>query len=350
MKTSAPVDDMPQFKGFSLNASNLMIEANALRARGELYAAAVAFVQAGRDLETLMRRFLSEGFVWHATQSALESAECFLEVGDERPADAIIRMAENSPGIVELLDSDAHFAADQRRLAVLREHVNRERLAGWGQMRSQMESAHGAMKLSEGWIKDVLERLPGVPEFHFYVSRKRYHQQRWRDATYHLGVCVELQPDLPDMWGLLVHCFEAANDLDRAIEAADRALSHHPANPKLLFAAGWTRVQKVFRHSGSKNLLLPATHFLSRSLESGMLSSEDAVTTSCILALALRRLSREAEAAEVLRSAIERYPLPAAYLAEQLRGTKREQQRVEHELPKRARELQGAERLLGSAA
>ena len=46
MKKSATIDAMPEFRGFSLSASNRMIEANALRARGDDFESAIAFAAA----------------------------------------------------------------------------------------------------------------------------------------------------------------------------------------------------------------------------------------------------------------------------------------------------------------
>jgi hypothetical protein len=172
MKRAAPVDTMPEFEPLSIETSNLMIEAKSLRAQGELFEAAVKWVDAGRKLGELGTRLLHAGHYYEAAQDVLNSAACFLEAGETPKALDQLRFFKSVKELTGVASENDYIRKEWTSLQDTAKRLNNLLLETWAEMQQLMRDPRGARRLTQKWIDDALRQFPGIQQFHFYAARR----------------------------------------------------------------------------------------------------------------------------------------------------------------------------------
>jgi len=330
MNRSAPVDTLPEFEGLSLQASALMIRARSHMAKGEPFDAAVDWVKAGHSSANLAAELLRAGFAAQAAEDLLNAANCFLGAGDHRLADVVLEQFRQHAQLRDLLDEDAFLAqehaATTRRCDQRRRELERAR----EELRQQMGEPDAVHRLSDAWLNDVLARMPGVPDLHWFAARKASRKHDSERAITHFTWCLRLKPDSVAYWFLCISELRVAKRFDEAVAMADEALPHFPNIAVMAWIAGWARIERVIAGRGPKSSLALAHDYLLQALKLRQLTELQTVATLCLIHLCLKRLGHVEEATDTLKNAIRDYPVSTSEMAWRLLRAR--DRRVEHEL------------------
>lgn len=314
MRATAPVDDLPFFKGPSLNASNLMIEANALRARGKHFDAAICFWRAGQQLHLLFEQFVAEGYYWHAFQSSIEASECYLEIGDDRSAEHELTQLSELIAGSRFSDSAEDFSA---KLAALRQLIFESRLERekiLETLRDQMGEPSGAKKLKRAWLDEQLETRPGVVELHWFASQKALADGKPALASPHLEICTTLAPRNFSFWFVRIIQLAKNNNWAEAESTCDSALLELPNEPLLLWASAWVIGGLVNSRKAPAARLERAVERADAAIRLGLQPEHVVVLAMMMKRIWLKRLGRIEDADQVWNEAQRKHPVATAQL------------------------------------
>jgi|GEM_PF-5876695 len=318
MKATAPVDSLPQFKGLGLRSSELMLAAKAHLAKGEPFQAAVRWVEAGRAFADLAEALVQEGYAYAAAQDFLNSAHCFLEAGDYRPAEASLEKLDDFTHLATLVAKDDELKAEYQALHT-RCNKHRESFQrAYTEARALMPEAKYASRLSDKWLNEVLAAMPGVPDFHWLAAKKDTLRNRAERAIDHYRLCCRLKPDFMMYWFVLVARLIGWERWDEARTEAEQGLARFPRDPLAWAQVAWVKTILVINKLAPKKTLGEAKKLFESALDSEHLSGEYYVRIACGLSLCVERLGKTAEAEGILQRAIRRWPSPAADLALEL--------------------------------
>lgn len=325
MKTTAPVDDLVAFRGPSLNASNLMIEANALRARGEHFHAAICFWRAGQQLHMLFELFVADGYYWHAIQSAIEASECYLEIGDDRSADH--ELAQLSEMLAGSQFSESAKLLEEKMAAVRRSindaRLGREKLLE--ELRNQMGDPSGAKRLKRAWLDEKLKTRPGVVELHWFAAQKALAEGKPALAFPHLEICTTLSPGNFSFWFVRIVQLAKEQKWKEAESTCDSALMELPNEPLLLWAGAWVIGGLVSNRMAPVARLERAVDRTDAAIRLGLQPEQVAVLAMMMNRIWLKRLGRIGDAEQVWSEAQRKYPVATrqlTWLVERVTQTK----------------------------
>jgi tetratricopeptide (TPR) repeat protein len=315
MNPVTPVDTMPEFEGLNIRSSALAIEAKAHLAKGESFDAAVAWVKAGRSFGELGMELLQAGYVREGAEDLLNAVHCYLEAGDHRPAERELERFTALPQLRELVERDRLVGEEHGRLAKWCGQRRRELDRARGELREQMGDPGAAHRLSERWLANVLEAMPGVPDFHWFAARKAAHARRYRQADEHLGWCVRVSPQNKNYWIERICVLVTAKRYADAVDAGNEAIAVHDGSAALRWFVGWAILKQVIEGRGARVKLREAREHLERALGLGQLNEEHKVGVICLLSVCLRRLGDADAAGKLLLEAARDYPVVAGNLA-----------------------------------
>lgn len=329
MKEPQPVDTMPEFEPLVTRSSNLMLAANAHRAKGELFEAAVAWVEAGRTRAELGSKLLRNDYVPEAADDLLHAAACFLECGDHRPAEEQLARFSAVPQLSDLLTSDGYIRAEHKRISKWakerRTAFDRARQEAWKQIRGDI-TRHTRLKAS--WVQRSLNEFPGVPEIHFITAQKYWGESQPARSIEHHWWCVRLRPGHPPYRIVLLSRLIELRDWKQVLKTGNDSMALFPNDPFILWFAGWGRLRYVIDARGARGLLQDARKWLEKAARLGKRISEPlAIGTTCTLAACINRMGEPEEAARVLSRLVNKYPAAVTDLAWMMlraRGTTRE--------------------------
>ena len=318
MKAHLPVDDLPQFKGLSLQASHLMFSAKAHSAKGEPFEAAVRWVEAGKTFADLAQALAEEGYMYAAAQDFLSSAHCFLEAGDYRPAEASLERLDDLAQLKRVLAEVTTLCSERRELNRRCKESRKLFEQAQAEAGARMGRPGHADRLSDAWLTEMLAKMPGVPECHWLMARKDSGLQRVEQAIDHFRLCCRLKPEHVPYRVILVERLLTWKRWDEAAEEAEQALVRFRDDPMVRFFAGWTKVQQAINHRAPKRVLSEAKELFESALGDDRLSGLQNVCVACSLSLCLARLGRAKEAERILRLTARNWPIPASDLAWEL--------------------------------
>jgi tetratricopeptide (TPR) repeat protein len=324
MKKGAPVDAMPEFKPLTIASSNLMIEANALRAQGEIFESAVKWVEAGRKLAELGTRLLHAGHNHEAAQDVLNSAACFLEPGHCALAgEQLFRLAS----VRELNDEvvgDEYLSDAQQRLSAEQHQRQKAFEETCKQARNYMKAdPHRHDRLPTRWFDDALARFPGVPELHWGAAQMWWKKDSRAKALEHHQWAARLRPDDVGFRVALVQRLLEAQRWKEAITAGNEAASVLPCDPYVRWSAGWAGVRAVVAGRQSKSTLAEAGQHLAEADKfRDALPERFAIAVGCARAVCLRRQGNEAGAKKCLEDLLEHYSSAATDIVWQMLRSK----------------------------
>ena len=309
MSNSRPLDTMPEFEGLNLMSSALMIEAKAHIAKGEPFDAAVAWIKAGRTFSQLAMELLRAGHAGEAAQDLLNSAHCFLEAGDHRPADQELERFQDNQRLRDALEQDECFAAEHAAVVRWSDQRRRELDRARQELRQQMGHPDAASKLRDSWLDEVLRVMPGVPDFHWFAARKAQHRGRRAQALKQYEQCTILKPENARFWCIRILELGFANYFQDAITVADEALLYHPNDVHVHWFSGWARAWYAIKGRGPRSVLPRACEHFEHVLKVGQLSERHETVVACLLYLCLRRLGEGERAVKLLRETVRTCPV-----------------------------------------
>lgn len=329
MKEPQPVDTMPEFEPLVVRSSNLMLAANSHRAKGELFEAAVAWVEAGRVRAELGSKLLRKDHVHEAAQDILHAAACFLECGDHRPADEQLARFATVPQLAQVLGADEYLKSEHTRIkkwsADRRIALDKAREEASKQIRGDV-TRHD--RLRRTWVEKTLKDFPGVPEVHWITAQKYWGEDQPDCSIKHNWWCIRLRPKHPPYRIVLLSRLIEAREWREAVDTGDESVALLPEDPFILWFAGWARVQWVVEGRGSKSLLRDARVRLEKAVRLGKRISEPvAIGAACALAACLNRMGENQKANKLLSRLLRDYPTAVtdlAWMMLQTEGTKRD--------------------------
>jgi hypothetical protein len=320
MKRAAPVDTMPEFEPLTIASSNLMIEANALRAQGEIFESAVKWVEAGRKLAELGTRLLHAGHSHEAAEDVLNSAACFLEAGETPRALEQLRFFKSVEELTGVASEDDHIRQEWTSLQDAAKRLNDLLLETWAEMKHLMRDPRGARRLTQKWIDEALRRFPGVQQFHFYAARKYMNlaertgdENATRLAIDRLGCAAALHREDPYMAILLVGQLLAAGKWNDAVTHSEAIVSEFPGNADAQSKAGWACLLHASKGHGPRSLLYDAEKYLRQAIA---LSDQRptrylATDYACLVACLMRLNKPKRELDKLIEEALESHPAAA---------------------------------------
>jgi len=297
-------------------SSNLMLAANAHRAKGELFEGAVAFVTAGRVLAELGSKLLHNDYVREGAQEILHSAACFLEAGDYRPGQEQLDRFESLPQLAALLHEDEYLRSEHTRINKWSGEIRKKFEVVLREMREQMKGPEGAYRLKDRWLDATLRGMPGVIQFHAAAARKhslmaekRNDEARRTRGIEHLRWCVKLAPHDPRLRNLLVLELLDAHSWREAILESDEAVQRFSGDAYVHVFAGWSRFMYVFQGRGPKRSLSYAINYVREAIRLGdQMTEEHRSAAEWTLVGCLYLLKDREEADKLLNSTIQKYP------------------------------------------
>lgn len=328
MNLSAPVDTMPEFQGLVQRASALMLKAKGHLAKGEPIEAAIAWVNAGRAHHELGTKLLEAGYPAQGAQDFLTAVYCFLEAGDPRFAEPVLREFDELPPLKDAMCAFPSVADEYAELAARMKSAQKRLDTARQQLRSQMGSPNAVECIDEKWLESKRKEMPGVADFHYFAARRAQEEGKHARAAENLRWSVALRPDDLAYWLLLVDQLIHAKRFSDAVTAADQARLLHVENSFVLWFAAWARIKHYLLGSGPRAGLEQARRDLEVAVDLKQLSDFQEVVAICLEAYCAEKLGDSEEGRALLQGATARFSLTTSDLAWQMLRAKTDKARL----------------------